>query len=141
MPAVLSLGPTLPFNTPRRLYIHTGPRAHFLGMHVWGFLCDLNFSLRRPPIPRWKALDASIQRRAPGWLNQPGSARARVCKTGINLRLCYFAYSPGWLIIQTIMHAAKSSVRSDHDLRSEIKFFLTVWQNERGYFRKVLIRL
>ena len=45
-------------------------------MHVRGFLYDLNFSRRRPPIPRWKALDDSIQQRAPGWRNQPGSARA-----------------------------------------------------------------
>ena len=111
-------------------------------MHVWGFLYDLNFGLRRPPIPRWKALDASIQRRAPGWLNQLGSARARVCKTGINLRLCYFAYSPGWLIIQTIMHAAKSWVRSDHDLRSEIKFlFYLAHFAILSYFTKALILL
>ena len=52
-----------------------------------------------------------------------------------------FASSARWLLSQTIMHGGKSSLRSDHDLRSEIKFFLTVWQNERGYFRKVLIRL
>ena len=111
-------------------------------MHVWGFLYDLNFGLRRPPIPHWKALDASIQVRAPGWLNQPGSARARGCQTGINLKLCYFAYSPGWLIIQTIMHAAKSSVRSDHDLRSEIKFlFYLAHFAILSYFTKALILL
>ena len=46
----------------------------------------LNFGLGRTPIPRWKAHDPSIQRRAPGWLNQPGT---------------------GWLIIQTANHACR----------------------------------